>query len=138
MLKFAKAAVATLVLVLFVSPVYAAESAPMEVEGAQRITAAEAKALFDKGVIFVDVRGDADYNAGRIPEAEHLHVDSKLTDASLGALVKKGGPVVFYCNGTKCGLSPKACAKAVAWGYTNVKYFRGGFPEWKAAGYPVE
>ncbi|MBT4876687.1 MAG: sulfurtransferase, partial [Desulfobacula sp.] len=40
-------------------------------------------------------------------------------------------PVVFYCGGLKCRLSHKSAAKALAMGYTNVKVFDKGYPEWK-------
>ena len=50
----------------------------------------------------------------------------------------KDEAVVIYCNGEKCMRSSKACAQAVEWGFTNISYFRDGFPAWKAAGYPTE
>lgn len=127
-----------LVAVLAWSPVQAKEAAPQSVAGAATISAAEAKKLFDAGAVFVDVRGDADFEAGRIPGAKHIAIKGKLTEATLMAAVKKDQPVVMYCNGEKCGLSSQACAKAVSWGYKNVKYFRGGFPDWQKAGHPVE
>jgi rhodanese-related sulfurtransferase len=52
--------------------------------------------------------------------------------------VVKDDDVVFHCWGTVCRYSAMACAKARLWGYTKVHYFAGGFPAWKAAGYPVE
>ena len=102
------------------------------------MTAAEAKALFDKGTIFIDTRKDKDWNAGRIPDAIQLDVKKKLSEATLGKEVKKADAVVMYCNGESCMRSSKASKMAVGWGYTNVYYFRDGFPAWKAAGYPVE
>lgn len=120
------------------TPVQAKEAAPQSVPGATTISVAEAKKMFDAGVVFVDVRGDADFEAGRIPGAKHIAVKDKLTEATLAAVAKKDQPVVMYCNGEKCALSSKACAKAVSWGFKNVKYFRGGFPNWQKAGHPVE
>ena len=111
---------------------------PMTVTGATTIEAAEAKALFDQGVAFVDPRSSADFDAGRIPEAYHLDINSDLTETALLDVVSKDEPVVFYCNGPKCGRSAKSCAKAVEWGFTKVYYFRDGMPGWMAAGYPVE
>jgi len=127
-----------LVALVAFSPAQAKESAPLKVEGAQTVSAAEAKKLFDAGAVFVDVRGDADFEAGRIPGAKHIPVKGKLTEAELLKVVKKDQPVVVYCNGVKCALSPEACEKAVAWGFTSVKFFRTGFPGWQEAGYPVE
>ena len=111
---------------------------PTTVTGAKTVNAAEAKVLFDKGTIFIDTRKDKDWNAGRIPDAIHLDVKKKLSEATLSKDVKKSDPVVMYCNGSSCIRSSKASKMAVDWGYTNVYYFRDGFPAWKAAGYPVE
>jgi len=111
---------------------------PETISGATTVDATQAKALFDKGVLFVDVRKDKDWDAGRIPDAVHLNVKTKFSSDSLLGEMKKSDEVVMYCNGHKCMRSSKASAKAVEWGFTNVKYFRDGLPGWKAAGYPVE
>ena len=116
----------------------ASEVSPMEVEGALTVDAHKAKALFDEGLLFVDTRKDSDWEAGRIPDAEHLELKSVFSEASLLEIASKDQPLVFYCNGEHCMRSSKACAKAVSWGFKNVYYFRDGFPAWKAAGYPVE
>lgn len=117
--------------------VMAAES-PENVAGATTVDAAKAKALFDSGVLFVDVRSDKDWAAGRIPDAVHIELKKVFNEQSLGAEVKKDDPVVLYCNGHSCMRSSKAAANAVSWGFSKVHYFRDGFPAWKAAGYPVE
>lgn len=111
---------------------------PISVNGAKSVNATEAKALFDKGVIFLDVRKDKDWNAGRIPDAIHIELKKKLNEDSIGKEIKKSEEVVIYCNGESCMRSSKASAMAVGWGYSKVYYFRDGFPAWKAAGYPVE
>lgn len=124
---------------LIQTPVWASSESPASVDGAITVTAHEAKALFDSEVLFVDVRKDSDWDAGRIPGAVHL--DNKkgaFSESALGAEIDKAEKVVIYCNGPKCMRSSKGSAAAVAWGYTSVYYFRGGFPEWKAAGFPVE
>ncbi len=46
-------------------------------------------------------------------------------------------PVVFYCIGVKCVYSWRAAEIAADLGYSNAHAFRGGIPEWKAAGYPT-
>ena len=111
---------------------------PMVIEGAKTVTTEEAKKLFDDGVLFIDVRKDKDWNAGRVSDAVQLNVKTKLSEETMLAELKKGDPVVIYCNGEKCMRSSKACKKAVEWGFTNVSYYRDGFPAWKNAGYPVE
>ena len=111
---------------------------PETVPGATTIDTARAKALFDGGAIFIDVRNDADWEAGRIPGAIHLELDKVFTAASLRAVARQDQAVVMYCNGTKCPRSSQAAASAVSWEFTRVFYYRLGFPDWQAAGYPVE
>jgi rhodanese-related sulfurtransferase len=111
---------------------------PMVIEGAKTVTTEEAKKLFDDGVLFIDVRKDKDWNAGRVSDAVQLNIKTKLSEETMLAEMKKTDPAVIYCNGEKCMRSSKACKKAVEWGFTNLYYYRDGFPAWKNAGYPVE
>jgi rhodanese-related sulfurtransferase len=111
---------------------------PAAVPGAITIDTTKAKALFDQGVVFIDVRNDADWESGRIPGAIHLELKHVFSAASLNAVVAKDQAVIMYCNGTQCPRSSEAAAKAVAWGFTRVYYYRLGFPNWQATGYPVE
>ena len=131
------ALLASVLLVMTSGSVLAKES-PATIEGAKTVNASEAKALFDKGVLFVDVRSDKDWAAGRIPDAVHIELKKVLTEATLSKEAKKADPIVIYCNGVSCMRSSKASTKAVGWGFTNVHYYRLGFPDWKAAGYPTE
>jgi rhodanese-related sulfurtransferase len=111
---------------------------PETVPGATTIDTAQAKTLFDRGAIFIDVRNHADWEAGRIPGAIHLELDKVFTEASLSAVARPDQEVVMYCNGTKCPRSSQAAASAVSWGFTRVYYYRLGLPDWQGAGYPVE
>lgn len=115
-----------------------AEEAPMQVSGAETVTAQAAKSLFDQGAKFVDPRKDSDWEAGRIPWAIHLELRNAFTEQALAEAVDKAEKVVFYCNGPACLRSSEAAVKAIEWGYQSVYYFRDGFPAWKAAGYPIE
>lgn len=126
------------VALMLVLPMAQAAESPTTVTGATTIDGTQAKALFDKGVVFVDMRTDKDWGAGRIPGAVHLELSKAFTDAGLGAKVKKDQEVVMYCNGVSCLRSSEASAKAVGWGYKKVYYYRLGFPDWKSAGYPAE
>ena len=114
------------------------KESPSVVEGATTISVLQAKALFEKEIPFVDVRKNSDFEAGRIPGAVHLELKSVFNESTLVNVVGKADELVIYCNGPKCMRSSKACAQAVTWGFKRVHYFRDGFPEWKAKGYPVE
>lgn len=117
---------------------------PETIPGTTYVSAEQAKALFDQGVPFIDVRTTADYDAGRVPEAVNLTIQrdeasSVFTEASLlKEIGAKDAKVVFYCNATACWRTAGAAERAVGWGFTNVHYFRMGFPAWRDAGYPVE
>jgi len=111
---------------------------PTSVKGATTVDTAKAKVLFDKGVLFLDVRKDKDWDAGRVPDAIHIELKKKLSDESMSKEIKKDEEVVIYCNGEKCMRSSVASAKAVGWGFSKVYYYRDGFPAWKAAGHPSE
>lgn len=108
---------------------------PESVEGATTLSPSNAKELYDQGVTFVDVRGKGAYKKGHIAKAHNI---KNFSADALSALVGKTDPVVIYCSGVKCGLAGRASKAAVDWGWTNVSYFREGYPGWKDAGYPVE
>ena len=110
---------------------------PTEVDGATTVDVATAKALFDRGVPFVDVRGSSYYD-GHIPGAVRLNWVGEFTERGLGEVVTKDQEVVIYCGGPTCSRSSLSCTKAVSWGWKKVYYFRDGYPGWEAAGYPSE
>jgi rhodanese-related sulfurtransferase len=43
----------------------------------------------------------------------------------------KNALIVFYCGGLKCALSHKAAFKSEEMGYTNVRVYAKGYPDWK-------
>ncbi len=109
------------------------------VNGATKIDAEAAKASLDRGgVIFVDVRAPPEFDQGQIPGANSLSLVTELSKDSLSEIAGKDDEVAFYCHGKHCAYSAYASAKALAWGFTRVYYFAGGFPAWVDAGYPVE
>lgn len=123
---------------LYTATALAGGVSPTHIDGATTIDTDKAKQLFDEEIAFVDVRKDSDWEAGRIPGAIHLELKKKLSEASLSQEVGKTEPVVLYCNGEKCLRSSKAAAKAVAWGFEKVYYYRDGFPAWKSTSLPIE
>jgi rhodanese-related sulfurtransferase len=73
-----------------------------------------------------------------MPGSIHLDLHVDFTEERLSEFVDRNDEVVVSCWGENCPYAAHACAKAITWGYTKVKYFAGGFPAWLAAGYPVE
>ena len=48
-----------------------------------------------------------------------------------------GRALVFFCQGTQCWLSYNAALRAVALGYRDVYWYRGGIEAWLAANEPL-
>jgi rhodanese-related sulfurtransferase len=87
-------------------------------------------------LIIIDSRVALDRKQGYIQGSQSLP-DAETTCASLAKHLRaKDAPVLFYCNGVKCGRSVKAALMAMQCGYNRVYWFRGGFEEWKQKNYP--
>jgi ABC-type phosphate/phosphonate transport system substrate-binding protein/rhodanese-related sulfurtransferase len=122
---------------------------PPSLGGAEVVSAEQVRDMMAKGVPLFDVRdakehADAHFRGARsVPYGEkskkEVSFDQRLDSFDLAALpVDKAAPVVFACNGGECWKSYKASVAAMRAGYTKVYWFRGGFPEWKAKGLPLE
>ena len=125
----------------FLSPqVFAASGVSVEtVKGATTISAKEAKVLWLQGAAFIDTRKTADWDAGRVPGALHISVKKpEFNPEYIAQFVAKDQPVVSYCNAQLCHRAASGAKKLVEFGYTQVYYFRLGFPSWKNANYPYE
>lgn len=85
-------------------------------------------------VLLIDVRPEPEYRAGHLPGA--ISVPLPLLRERL-PVPPEGREVIAYCRGPYCFLSAEAVHELRARG---VRAFRlvDGFPEWKAAGRPVE
>lgn len=122
---------------------------PRELAGAQVIEAKQASDMIAKGVTVIDARAEPEYVEGHIKgsllvpyhevSAKEVGFDAVEDKFDLARLPQdKNAAMLLYCDGTPCWKSYKAAVVAVRAGYKNIYWFRGGFPEWKAAGYPVE
>ena len=122
---------------------------PNSLPGAKILNATEAKAMMEKRVKIYDVRVSEEYEIGHLPGAIHVpyaessakEVDFDPADDkfSLNQLpADKNEMLVMYCDGTICWKSYKSALMAIKAGWKNVYWFRGGLPEWKEAGFPVE
>jgi rhodanese-related sulfurtransferase len=110
---------------------------PQSVPENQRIKLEEVKKLWEtKSAIIIDVRPPAKHAEGHIPYT--LNIPLPKLDAELPKVAPdKNQLIVFYCEGPRRALTPGAVRRAAALGYTNVKGYIEGFPEWKKAGLPV-
>ncbi len=101
------------------------------------ITLSQAKNLFDKGIIFVDARGDDYYTDAHIKDAWNSGFIMELM-FKLDSLQTRDQPVVVYCSDDECGSSEELAFDLYNEGFNNVLVFKGGWIDWKQAGYPVE
>jgi rhodanese-related sulfurtransferase len=126
-----------------------AADTPASLAGAALVTAEQAKKLVDSGVPIIDTRVANEYaeahvkGAKSVPykekSAKDAKFDPKEDSFDLAKLpADKNAPLVLYCNAGECWKSYKASKVAIDAGYKKVNWLRGGFPEWKAKGYPVE
>ncbi len=98
-MKQIRLVVSLLVLALSLASVVDAQESPLRVEGATTIQAAKAKTLFDRGVRFVDVRPDDQFEAAHIPGATHLDLFTAFNEANLLKVSAKDQEVVIHCAG---------------------------------------
>lgn len=76
------------------------------------------------------------YDPGHIPGAINL-VDLLFDKQKDKLPADKNKEIIFYCQGPACELSHQSAYKAEALGYTNIKVYQGGEPDWKAKGEPL-
>ena len=84
-------------------------------------------------VIVLDVRPEAEYEAGHITGARSVPITELRRH--LRALPKDAN-VVAYCRGPYCVYADDAVRELQRNGYTAIRLI-DGFPEWKRAGLPV-
>ena len=112
--------------------------APDSIPGTTKVDAEGVLELAEKNpaLVIVDARIRQDRLQGYIEGSVSLpDVDTRCE--SLARIIpRKSTPVLFYCNGPKCGRSVHSSRKALDCGYTSVYWYRGGFEEWKNKNYP--
>ncbi len=85
--------------------------------------------------ILIDSRPAKKYTAGtipsslNIPDTEYANYVGQLKD------VAKNKEILVYCGGWNCGKSPKVANLLKKDGFTNVKLYQAGEPEWKNKNY---
>jgi rhodanese-related sulfurtransferase len=125
-------------------PVLASET-PDTLAGVKVVKAAEVKKMLDAGTPVIDTRVAAEYAEKSIKGAKSVPYKEKSAKAvgfdatqdqfDLSKLpADKAAPIVFFCNAGECWKSFKASVVAQKAGYSKISWFRGGMPEWSAAG----
>lgn len=120
---------------------------PTALPGAKMVTSGEVQKLIAQGAVLVDTRTEKEFKAKRIPLAifapyieksvKDIVFDASLDDFSSLERLDKSKPTIFSCNGAECWKSYKASKLALTKGFSSVYWFRGGLPEWEAAGLNV-
>jgi len=120
---------------------------PTHLPGAKVVTAAQAQQLISQGAVVVDTRTEKEYKQKRIAQAvfapyhekslKDVAFDASQDDFAALAPMDRNAPTIFSCNGAECWKSYKASRTAIDKGFKQVYWFRGGLPEWDAAGLPV-
>lgn len=90
--------------------------------------------LRDGLVTVLDVRPEDEFGVGHLPGA--LNIPLAALSEHLAAL-PRDREIVAYCRGPYCVLSFEAVAALRSRGY-HIRRLEDGYPEWKAAGLPVE
>ncbi len=84
------------------------------------------------GEVLLDVRGVGEWDAGHVPGSLNLPVaqlEARLDE------IPRGLPLIVHCQtGARAAI---AASLLRAQGFEDVRLFRGGFAEWRAAGQPV-
>jgi rhodanese-related sulfurtransferase len=122
---------------------------PRALTGATLVdVAAVAKLVSAGSAHLIDTRNAEEFKAGHLPGAKLVpYVEKSPKDPDFNAKddkfdlsqlpTDKNATLVFSCNGPECWKSFKASTAAVKAGYTQVHWFRVGFPGWRDAGMQV-
>ena len=98
-----------------------------------RIDVGEAKEMLDSGAVIIDVREPFEYDAGHVPNAGHIPVNTVYARREE---LPKDKDVIFICAvGQRSALAAEMAAAA---GLTRLFNLEGGTDAWVKAGEPVE
>jgi len=90
--------------------------------------------LTEEAVTIIDVRPEVEYEQGHIPTARSVPVETLKQRL---AKLPRDLEIVAYCRGPYCVFSDEAVRLLQEKGF-RARRLSEGFPEWRAAGYPVE
>lgn len=85
--------------------------------------------------LLIDARPEKKYIGSTIPSS--LNIPDTKFDEFVGQLddVSKDKEIIVYCGGWHCGKSPKVAGWLKERGFTNVKLYQAGEPDWKKKNY---
>jgi rhodanese-related sulfurtransferase len=121
------------------SAVSAAIAAGKPLEPFTVVTSEETKAMIDRkdpGLVVIDARSPGEYQEVHIKGAVNIPWPMLEKNPALMNMAKDA-KLVFYCNGFKCGKSPKAARLAAGLGYTNLFVLSEGIPAWEEKGFAI-
>ncbi len=103
------------------------------------VTSEEVKSMIDRmepGLVVIDARTPAEYQEVHIKGAVNIPLPTLEKDPA-ALTFPKDAKLVFYCNGFKCGKSPKAARLAATLGYRNLYVLSEGMPAWEEKGFGI-
>lgn len=107
-------------------------------EGAELVEAPEARALLDKGALFLDARPVDFYKMSHIAGALPLPLDDfDRAFARLEPVLRSRFEIIVYCAGYGCDASHQVAGKLKERGIAAM-ILNEGWPAWTEAGYPVK
>lgn len=121
---------------------------PLKIPGGRVVTTAQLKSLMEREPrpYLIDVLGGGTHRtvagafwmsgagAGDLSKEEESRFARAVGNFAAG---DKARPLVFFCADAECWLSYNAALRAIALGYTNIMWYRGGVSAWGAAGLPM-
>lgn len=100
----------------------------------QYINLESAKEMYDRGIIFIDARDEEEFAEGHIKGA----ILAPSTPELVQLFPDRSSPIVTYCSGGDCDVSMELAEQLMFdWEYERIFVYLGGWPEWKAKGYPT-
>ena len=98
------------------------------------VTQVQQKFAAGEKFIFIDVREDNEWDAGRIPNS--IHIGRGVLERDIAAnIADKSAEIVLYCGGGfRSALSADNLQRM---GYQNVVSVDGGWRDWTEAQYPT-
>jgi rhodanese-related sulfurtransferase len=147
--NIARPIAAALCFALFSTGAALAGETPAALSGTKLVTAEETAKAIAGGAIPIDTRAASEYSEGHIKgalnvpyrerSAKSVDFDANQDQFDLQKLpANKETPIVLYCAGVQCWKSYKASIAANKAGYSNINWYREGFPDWKAKGLQVD